>query len=538
MDDDALLDGSIEKLANRNFPLPQVLPKLKYRPLSVMAVFYGIIIACEIPLNGLSGDEFYFIVAGQHLSWDYADAPPLVPLLARISTDLAPGSVVALRLPMIVILPACMLVTALIAREFGGGPRAQVLAAVAFMVSPQVIDFSRTLQNDFIDMATWTVAAWALIRWTRTRNDRLIFAICGVTIVALEDKYLIIIFWLACIVGILLFGPRQIFGRPYTWLAAVIAGLSTVPGLLWQADHNWIDLRMQSAASSAFLDDVTAFGAGILGGRLAYAPALLMGMGVIGASLFIPGLWWLLRKGNEYRFLGCAMTIVLGISWIAALPPHLLADIFPVVWAAGAVLAENSAMPRWLRGIQSPPCIALSAAILILAMIPVNSTWVSKVQGAVLLHRANDWDGLAAAVQRTYESLPRPAQRSAIVIAGDYQRASVLDVLRREYRLPKVFGDMRGFWDFGAPPDDAQYVIYVDAVPAVLREHCGNLSLSSWYLDKEPLGESSVTPIYLCSNITGRLSVIWPKTWSMTELNGVNNCYWQSCRLAMYRLDS
>src|SRR6187431_3596965 len=78
---------------------------------------------------GYHGDELYFLAAGRHLAWGYPDQPPLTPLLAHLMDLVAPDSLVVLRIPAAVAAGLTVLFVSLIAREMGGRPRAQLIAA-------------------------------------------------------------------------------------------------------------------------------------------------------------------------------------------------------------------------------------------------------------------------------------------------------------------------------------------------------------------------------------------------------------------------
>ena len=65
----------------------------------VVAGLQAIALVATSTRYGYHGDEFYFIVAGSHPAFGYPDQPPLVPLLSWLMHDLAPGSLLVLRLP-------------------------------------------------------------------------------------------------------------------------------------------------------------------------------------------------------------------------------------------------------------------------------------------------------------------------------------------------------------------------------------------------------------------------------------------------------
>ena len=78
---------------------------------------------------GYHRDVLYFLQAGRHMAWGYADQGPLTPLLAHLMDELSPGSLTILRVPSALMAGATVLITGLTALELGGGRRAQLVAA-------------------------------------------------------------------------------------------------------------------------------------------------------------------------------------------------------------------------------------------------------------------------------------------------------------------------------------------------------------------------------------------------------------------------
>ena len=104
-------------------------PPVARLPLAALAVGTALLLLAFAGRYGYHRDELYFLRAGRELAFGYVDQPPLTPLLALVMDELVPGSLVALRLPSALAAGLLVLVTGLIAREFGGGRAAQLLAA-------------------------------------------------------------------------------------------------------------------------------------------------------------------------------------------------------------------------------------------------------------------------------------------------------------------------------------------------------------------------------------------------------------------------
>src|SRR6267142_4356428 len=69
---------------------------------------------------GYFRDEFNYIACGDHLGWGYVDQPPLIPFLIRISRAVLGDSLRSIRFLPALATSAVVVLTAMIAREFGG----------------------------------------------------------------------------------------------------------------------------------------------------------------------------------------------------------------------------------------------------------------------------------------------------------------------------------------------------------------------------------------------------------------------------------
>src|SRR5512138_3457955 len=120
------------------------LPRFATGPVAVVTGLCVVLLAATAGGYGYHRDELYFRVLGRHLQWGYVDEPPLTPLLGRVATALFGDHLVAFRLPAILCAAATLIVAALLVRELGGGPAAQVLA-IAGLATTGVVLLGHTL---------------------------------------------------------------------------------------------------------------------------------------------------------------------------------------------------------------------------------------------------------------------------------------------------------------------------------------------------------------------------------------------------------
>ncbi len=405
----------------------------------------------------LFGDELYFISAGHHLSVSYADQGPILPLLALLGDAMPGDSLVLFRLPSILVTLAGILVSALIARELGGGRLAQGLTAGTYATSTFLLLQSSLLATNAIDTPLWVAITWLVVRWVRTRRDLLLFAAGVVTAVDMQVKWLIPVFWVCVLAASLVWGPRAMIRRPALWLGGLLTVVTMMPALLWQAERGWpyLQLTGQVAEESQYA-----------GGRIGFVPILLLLAGILGAPLLLYGLWVLLRSPRlrPYRFLAPAFLALVVVFVATGGRPYYPGGMIPVLAAAGAVGFERIRRPR-LRWVAAPATAA--AVAMLVASLPFTPeskipepTSVTEAGMKISVYGQFGWPELARAVEDSLADLPGPERPEAIV-TGSYWQASALAYYG--HRLPAVYSPNRGYGFFGRPDDSATTVLRVVA---------------------------------------------------------------------------
>ncbi|WP_406634892.1 ArnT family glycosyltransferase [Amycolatopsis sp. WGS_07] len=416
-------------------------------------------------------DELYFLVAGRdHLAWGYFDQPPLVPLLAGALDQWFPGSLVALRLPMALAAGAGVVVTALTARELGGGRGAQLMAAGAYATSGLMI-ISHWVATYALDPFFWTLVVFLLVRWTRTRRDGLLVWAGVVTAVSLQTKFLIPALWGAVLVSALVLGPRKLVSRPKLWLGALIAVVATLPTFFWQATHGWAYTRMGEVVAAEFPGYLTFARDGLLGA----------GMG-IGVLALLYGMWRLLRSPDlmPYRYLAVALLLVVAVILATHGRSYYLMSLYSLPFAAAATELSRRNLVRWWK-IPAGIAFTLSIAVTV-AGLPV---WPASMKatsfgpfplGTVFAAGETAQLQLADGVGQAYLSLPESVRRETAVYEEIYPFAAAVEYYGPRYGINNVYSGHRGYWYFDRPPDSARNVLFAGFDPALLRPYFSSVT--------------------------------------------------------------
>lgn len=441
-------------------------------------------------VGGYWFDEVYMLAIGRnHLDWGSADQPPLTPLLAAVMDTVAPGSLVALRLPAVLATGGAVVVAALIAREFGGDRRSQVLTAAAQATTLWITMAGHWLTPYTLEPVQWLLLGWLLVRWVRLRDDRLLLVLGAVAGLAAQTKFQVLLLCAVLLLSVLVVGPRELLRRPKLWAGAGIGALVTLPTLVWQAVHGWPQLRMGG---------VLAEEARVLyGGRPGIAVTLLICAGVAGLFLVLYGLWRLLRSDElrDYRFIAVTFLVLYVFFVVAAGRPYYLGGLYGLVAAAGALgLQRRREVGRRRWTWVAWPAYAVSA---LAAGFMLNTSLTAATQsdttGSAIAQRAAD----------AYHRLP-PAQREDTAIVGQsYINAAYIDGYSLRHDLPQAHSTNRGYGYFPPPPEHKDAALYVGSSPDELRPY---------FTEVRKVADGGKDPsVWLCTGKQQPWEHLWPR---------------------------
>lgn len=287
---------------------------------------------------GYFRDELYYIVAGQqHLALGYVDFPPFIALLAALDNLVAGDSLFSIHVISALAGAAGVFASAMIARELGGGTRAQAMTAVATVFSASFA-VSSIFSMDVWDMLWWTLLAYLLVKIIKRDNkDPKLWIIFGIVAgVGLMTKLTVAFFLLAVLISLILSSKRSYLKSKWPWLGALISLLIVSPYLVWNSENSW-----------ATVDFFFHHGGLNGGGAVSFLGYQLLIAGLLGLPLAIIGLFFYFKTpGRQFSILATAFIILLLVFTITNAKPYFFMGAYPFAFAGGAVWIERMSRKR------------------------------------------------------------------------------------------------------------------------------------------------------------------------------------------------
>jgi len=454
---------------------------------------------------GFHRDEMYFIVAGSHPAFGYPDQPPLVPLLCWGMHELAPGSLLVLRLPSALAAAATTILAALVARELGAARRAQIIAAACTASSGFALAVGHFVTTTTFDLLSTTVFGWLMIR-AIVRGSGACVLLAGVVVgVGCEAKPQVGLVAIVVVGTLLAGGPR--WPLQSWWAAGGVAAavVLAAPYVIWQQQHGWPQLTVAgNIAGSAE------------GGRVGFVPFQLVMVSPVLVPVWIAGLLAPFRRGSlrGLRFVPLTYGLLAVVYLAGDGKAYYLASLYPLLLGLGALpTSEWMGRARSRTGLLIG-AIALSAAISAVIALPILPE--RSLQGSVVMAVNPDqgetvgWPRFIETVSRAWQLIPAAERQHTAIFTSNYGEAGAIDLLGGARGLPRAYSGHNGFSEWGEPGAIDTHALLVgygdasDAAPSF--DGCRTLATVNDRvgLDNQEQG----LPVMLC-----RPTASWPTLW-------------------------
>jgi hypothetical protein len=472
------------------------------RLVGVIALVQLVVLLSASERYGYHRDELYFIVAGSHPAFGYPDQPPLVPLLCA-GLNAIWHSLFLLRLPSALASAFTTVLSALVARELGGGARAQVIAAGCAASSGFALAVGHFVTTTTPDLLSTTVVLWLVIRAIVRRSGPSLLAAGVVVGVGFEAKPQVGVVGTVVAAALLMFGPRWPFRSWWAFGAVVTAVVLAAPYLLWQQLHGWPQATVAGN-----------IGGSAEGGRVGFVPFQLVMVSPILVPVWVAGLVAPFRRRSlrALRFLPVTYGL-LGVAYMVGNgKAYYLASLYPALLGVGAVVAAD-----WrLRTRGWVVAIGVSAAVsafIALPLLPERS-----LQGSVPMAINPDlgeqvgWPRFVDTVAAAWRSLPPATRAHTAIFTGNYGEAGAIAVLGHSHGLPRPYSGHNAFSEWGEPPAGDDYALVlgvgdgVELRPAFTGCHRLARIDNGVGLDND----EQAGPVLLCRT-TARWSELWPE---------------------------
>jgi 4-amino-4-deoxy-L-arabinose transferase-like glycosyltransferase len=277
------------------------------RPLFSAAIVVSCIVACKFLVHLYAGrhygyfiDELCYLACSRHLDWGYVDQPPLIALIAWVVRFLLGQSLLAIRFFPAVAGAAEVALTALIARELGGGRFAQALSAICVLVAPAILGGDSLLTMNAFEPLFWMGCAYLVVRIIKTGNQRLWMCFGVIAGVGVENKYSMAMFAAGIFLGLLLASEWWWLANRWVWIGGAIAFLIFVPNLWWNIRHHFPFLELQA--------NIQRSGRNVPLGLLKFLAEEILTLHPLALPIWLGGLWFFFctKAGKPFRAFGWA----------------------------------------------------------------------------------------------------------------------------------------------------------------------------------------------------------------------------------------
>ncbi len=453
---------------------------------------------------GYFRDELYYIVSGtQHLSLGYVDFPPFTAYVAALLNLISKDSLISIHVVPALNEALLVFVTGMIARELGGGRKAQTLAAISTLVSLDLLAFGSILTPDSFDSLWWYLLAYLIIRIVRRKEPKL-WILAGLVVgIGLLTKLTILLFVGALLISFLAVpSSRKYLRSKWIPVGGLISIAFILPMIYWNATNGWPMIQFYES----FRGDFSG------GGPINFIFSQVAGISFLNAPIFLICLYFYLRSeaASQLRAIGLSYIILFVFMTILSTKVYYLMPAYPMLYAGGAILIEKSSiskkgMFRWFGSKPFIACLIIVTMLLAPVVIPVfTPSTMIKTYGMAdyqtVLADKYGWSIMVSNLAQDYNTLPASVKSQACIFTSNYGEASAVNFLGKSLGLPKAISGHNNYYIWGPDSCNGQVLITVGVSLSTMQQAYRNVTTLTTLTCEYCISYEQILPVYLCTN--------------------------------------
>ena len=476
---------------------------------------------------GYFRDELYYIVSGtQHLSLGYVDFPPFIAYVAALIYPFTQDSLFSIHFVSTLVESILVFLTGIMARELGGGSKAQIIAELSTFFSLGFLAVGSLFSPDTFDQLWWTLLTLVIILLIKYREMKF-WILAGVIIgFGLLTKLTIVFFVVSLFISFLAFpSSRSYLRSKWIIVGGFIAFIFILPMLYWNAVNNWPMLHFYLE----FRGDVSG------GGPFSFLYTQIATLDFLVVPLCLIGLFFFLKseEGKELRFFGLSFILLFIFMLVLNMKPYYFFPIYPVIFAGGSLLVEKSSLAnigkfKWFGSIPYLSVLLLVAIFLVPDVMPIlsptsmisiygnSSDNTSSSETGPLPQNLGDrlgWQEMVNSLAQVYNALPANEKSQTCIFTGNYGEASAINFLGKGLSLPPTISGHNNYYIWGPGNCSGQVLLLIGVQIPENQSDYQNVTLLTTLKCQYCMNLENNVPIYLLTHPSDpnfSLKSFWP----------------------------
>ena len=502
---------------------------------------------------GYFRDELYYLANAEHLGFGYVEHPPFIGLVAALIRATLGDSRFAIRLLPALAAAATVWIGVRLAREFGGGRFARVLAGLALMCMPGLIGTCSILSMNAFDVFFWAVCSLVVTRILSSGDQRLWLLFGLLAGIGLENKISVLFLGLGIVAGLILSRRWDVFRTSWFWMGGALAGLIFAPYVVWQAAHGWPLLEFMANARRLKNVDLSF---------VAFMREQVLMANPLALPVWAAGLGFLLfaRAARPFRAVGWIYPVVLAAMLAAGdAKPYYMIPCYTVLFAAGGVAVERcraafssrraealrrqmilgssvrAEAPRrtvylgnaaWaivvgllvvggvLAAPLAKPVLPLETFVRYSRILGLSASVGERQRLGRLPQMYADmqgWPELAETVADVYRTLPTVERAEVCVFAQNYGQAGAIDLFGPRLGLPKAISGHNSYYFWGPRDCSGDVLIVIGDNRKRLEGLFEHVELGATYHCADCMPYEATKGVWVARKLRrGTLKTLWP----------------------------